>query len=78
MKRITAYQAADNSIHRTRAEAAKASLAHLAREKSGDKRGASLDGPSVAFIVEHRGAVMAILGDIDAPEAEPYKAAMAS
>ncbi len=69
MKRIKAYEATDGSIHKSHADAAGATLAHLARTENGDQRGTSLDGPSIAFIIKHRSKVASILMQIDAPEA---------
>lgn len=70
MKSVSAYEANDGSLHKTREMAAQASLLHLGKKKNNDQRGTSLDGPAVAFIIDNHHAVSSILNWIDEPEAE--------
>lgn len=71
MRNVRAYEALDGSLHKSKAEAAKASILHLGRSLNGDQRGQSIGPPEVAFLVQHRAKILPILADIDAPEVEP-------
>jgi hypothetical protein len=70
MKKVQAYEALDGSIHKKKADAAFASIIHIGATKNKDSRGNSIDGPAVAFIIENRAQIAAILQHIDADEAE--------
>jgi len=67
---VQAYEALDGSIHKKKADAAFASIIHIGATKSKDQRGVRIDGPAVAFIIENRAQIAAILQHIDADEAE--------
>lgn len=68
MKRVSAFEAKDGSLHKTKEMAAQASLLDLGIKKNNDKRGTSLDGPATAFIIDNYKAVRDILNWIDEPE----------
>ena len=68
MKNVRAYEALDGSLHKSKAEAAMASILHLGRALNGDQRGQSIGESEVGFLVRHRAKILPILADIDAPE----------
>lgn len=65
MKEITAYEATDGTIHKTRESAARASLLHLGEIDNSDSRGKSIGEAEVAFIVKNRKKVIDILNEIE-------------
>ena len=77
MKEITAYEATDGTIHRTRESAAIASIVHLDRTDTHDGRLDYLLGEVEAgFIVKNRKKIIDILNDIDfVPDKPNYASA---
>lgn len=66
MKRVTAIEASDGSLHKTRRAAAIASIGHLAI-RSNDF---TINSEVAAFMVRKRAELVAILQAIDAAEEE--------
>lgn len=71
MKRITAFEALDGSLHKTKAAAAGASVLHLGVTLNNDQRGASIGDGAVAFLIDNRKKILPILNEIDKPECDP-------
>lgn len=70
MKKVTAYEALDKSIHKTKEDAARVSIQHLAGQLCKDQRGTCMGPAGVAFLVKYRDKIMPILEGIDMPECE--------
>ena len=70
MKNVRAYEALDGSLHKSKAEAVKASILHLGRSLNGDQRSQSIGASEVAFIIQHRKKIAPLLQEIDLPEIE--------
>ena len=70
MKKVTAYQADDGQVYPDRAAAGAASILHLGKTENRDSRGQSIGPSEVAFLIQHRKKIAAILLEIDAPEGE--------
>lgn len=68
MKRVTAYQALDNSLHETKAQAAGASILYLGTKLNAGLRGPAIGPDEVAFLIDNREKILPILNQIDAPE----------
>jgi hypothetical protein len=68
MKRITAYEANDGSLHRTKHECAITDLIHLGKVKSADSRVLLIGINEAALIARFHKEVIAILAEIDAPK----------
>lgn len=70
MKTIHAYEALDGSVHKTKCECAAASIAYIARMENRDKRGTSLGGDAIAFLIDNRKKIGGILREIDTADCE--------
>jgi hypothetical protein len=69
--KVTAYAALDGSLHKSKAEAAAASILYLGRTQNNDFRGQLIGPAEVAFIITNHKKITAILNEIDQPDVEP-------
>ena len=71
MKRVTAYEALDGSLHHKKTQAAAASILHLGSSTNNDSRGQSIGAAEVAFLIKNREKIAKILVEIDMKDASP-------
>lgn len=69
MKRVTAYEALDGSLHHKKIDAAAASILHLGLSTDNDVRGQSIGPAEVAFVIKNRQKIENILVEIDMEDA---------